>query len=277
MAIDYDLDMSAQIDALPKHAGYTRLPPRSGERYVTLHYSGINYTPTDHAGELQRILAEARYQLDHDYGDKSYPDGLLYDVVILSDGTRVKTRAKPVQLWHCGNQIGNRLSWAIHVMLGPSQEPTTLQWQATVNVIEQLCVAGNIPRPNVVGHCEWPRVTGLPQPTNVYKLLPSQSECPGKFLHARLAAWRAIPLPPEPLRSRSLPGATGPVFCSARAADHYAARGGLGVCGYPTRDEFASVGQNGVACTILRCERVLIKDGREFALLGEARSMGWLG
>lgn len=81
----------------------------------------------------------------------------------------------------------------------------------------------------------------------------------------------------DPLRARVLDGPAGAIFCSERAARFYAARGGLGVCGYPTRDEFASVGQNGQACTILRCERVLIKDGREFALLGEARSMGWLG
>jgi hypothetical protein len=59
MALITDLDLSAQIAALPKHRGYSTLPPRAGERYITLHYSGVDYPKTDKAGEIRRILDEA--------------------------------------------------------------------------------------------------------------------------------------------------------------------------------------------------------------------------
>jgi hypothetical protein len=207
MPLDYDLDYSGKIAALPKHTGYSTLPPRAGEQFVTLHYSGVNYPQTTRAGELQRILDEASYQLNHDYGQPgapAYPDGLLYDVVILSDGTRVRTRAAPVQLWHCGNATGNRLSYAIHLMLGPKQDATAAQWAAATNVIEQWRLMSSIPRADVLGHNEWPRHDGAPRPNATYTLLPEQSECPGRLLHARLVAYRAqttpLPRPEVPYR-----------------------------------------------------------------------------
>jgi N-acetylmuramoyl-L-alanine amidase len=183
-------DLSAQIAALPRHKGSSTLPPRAGERYVTLHYSGVNYGATDHAGELRRILAEASYHLNHSY-DGAYPDGLLYDLVVLSDGAIVRTRARPVQLWHSGNATSNRLSYAVHVMLGPDQDATAAQWAAVVRVFETCCFDLGIPRASVVGHCEWPRHDGPPRPSAIYTLLPEQSACPGRVLHARLVQWRA--------------------------------------------------------------------------------------
>ena len=277
-----DLDLSAQIAALPKHAGYSTLPLRTGEDYVTLHYSGVNYPATNHAGEVQRILDEARYQLNHNYGKPNapaYPDGLLYDVTVLSDATRVKTRARRQQLWHCGNLIGNSASWAVHLMLGPDQDATAQQWAATLTVIEEICAIYSIPRSAVVGHNEWPRTNGIPQPSPIYRLLAGQSECPGRVLHARLAAWRTAPPPPDRLRERTIPGPPGmkPIHCSARVADFYAARGGLAMCGYPLADEWHDESKD---CDILRCERVIIKESAQFgveqALLSEARQEEWL-
>lgn len=197
MPIQTDIDYSDEIAALPKHEGCTVLPLRSGEQFVTLHYSGVNYPQTDRAGELNRILAEARYQMGHNYGsakDPAFPDGLLYDVVILSDGTRVKTRAARQQLWHAGNVLANAKSWAVHLMLGPAQDATDLQWAATVNIFEQLSQLYGIPHSRFVGHNEWPRSGGFPQPSDTYRVLPAQSQCPGPKLHRRLAAWRAAPL-----------------------------------------------------------------------------------
>lgn len=201
MPLITDTDYSDEIAALPKHAGYSTLPVRTGERYVTLHYSGVVYPKADRAGQLQHILDEAKYQLHHNYGTATkpaYPDGLLYDAVVLDDGWRVLTRARRQQLWHCGNKVGNKLSWAVHLMLGKDQDATEAQWAGCVNIIEQLCALYVIPRMNVVGHNEWPRRDGIPQPSTTYRLLPEQSECPGKVLHARLAAWRATPVLPRP-------------------------------------------------------------------------------
>ena len=197
MPLQTDIDYSDEIAALPKHAGYTNLPLRSAERWVTLHYSGVNYPPANHEGELARILSEARYQMGHNYGsvrEPAYVDGLLYDVVILSDGTRVKTRRARQQLWHCGNKEGNARSWAVHLMLGPLQDATPIQWSSTLNIFEQLSQLYGIPKSRIVGHNEWPRSDGLPQPSPIYKTLPRQSECPGRILHQRLAQWREAPM-----------------------------------------------------------------------------------
>lgn len=104
----------------------------------------------------------------------------------------------------------------------------------------------------------------------------NKPECPGGVITPAYA----IPiLIGDPLRARTLPGVpnTPDVFCSARAALFYAARGGLPFCGFPLRDEFhdASMG-----CDVLVCERVIIKEsaqyGVEQALLSEALREGWL-
>lgn len=282
MPLDYDIDYSDEIAALPKHPNYTTLPARSGEQYVTIHYSGVVYPKTTRAGQLQRILDEARYQLGHNYGtvsDPAYPDGLLYDIVVLDDGIRVLTRSKRVQLWHVGNATGNRLSWAAHLMLGPNQDATEAQWAATVDVIEQLCAEFSIPRVNVVGHNEWPRRDGVPLPSATYKLLPEQSECPGKILHQRLADWRALPI--DPLKARQIPGPHGTYFrCGTGFYDYYQQQGGFVEFGYPLANEQRVRGQDGRDGTMMPLERAVMKyidgEGVHLALLSEAKAMGWL-
>jgi len=197
------LDLSAQIAQIPLHAGHSVLPPRGPEQYITLHYSGVDYSDRSPAAERARILEEARYQINHDYGtpgNPAFPDGLLYDIVVLSEGIAVLTRRKRVQLWHCGNVAGNKLSWAVHLMLGPNQDATDAQWTMTTRVFDALMVDCSIARVNVIGHGEWPRKTGLPQPSTAYRVLPGQSECPGRVLHGRLAAWRSS-TPPIPAAS----------------------------------------------------------------------------
>ena len=285
-SLDVDLDLSAQIDKLPKHKGYSVLPPRSGEQYITCHYSGVDYPPTDRAGELQRVLNEAAYQLHHNYGtgaEPAYPDGLLYDVVILSDGWVVRTRARRQQLWHAGNGTANARSWAVHLMLGPTQDATPAQWAKTIQVFAALGVDYGIPHGNVVGHCEWPRTTGLAQPSAMYHPLPGQSECPGRFLHQRLASWRLLPdtpTIPDPLKAERLPGPKGTTFaCSKETAGFYALNKGAALFGLVLRDEQRAVGMDGRLCSFVECERVVIKtaqpEGTHLALLDEAQSKGW--
>lgn len=282
MSFEYDQDLSGQIAALPKHAGYSTLPARTGEQYVTIHYSGVVYSKTDRNGQIQRILKEAEYQLHHNYGTAArpaYPDGLLYDVVVLDDGWRVKTRKQPQQLWHCGNAVGNKQSHTVHLMLGPNQDATEAQWAATINVIEQFCFLSSILRSNVVGHNEWPRRDGVPLPSSDYRLLPEQSECPGKLLHQRLAAWRALPT--DPLKARQIPGAHGAYFwCGTGFYDYYHQQGGFAEFGYPLADEQRVRGQDGRDGTMMPCERAVMKyvegDGAHLALLSEAKALGWL-
>lgn len=290
MSIDQliTLDLSDEIDRLPKHAGYSILPARAKERHITLHYSGVSYPPAStRSGEIQRILAEATYQLNHNYGEAGgqpfYPDGLLYDLVILSDGTIVNTRSPRVQLWHAGNTTANQTSWAVHLMLGPAQDATPPQWAATIKVFEALCADLSIGRSAVVGHCEWPRGAGAARPRRTYKpLLIAQSECPGAILHKRLVVWRAsAPVPPtDPLTAATLPGPNGASYsCSAAAAGFYLSHGGLSFLGYPLANEARSTGLDNRPCSYLTCERAVIKtvaaDPTHLALLSEASAKGW--
>lgn len=190
------IDVSPQIAALPKHRGYSLLPARFNESFITFHYSGVIYKDRSRSAELNRIVAEAKYQLSHNYGsaaNPAYPDGLLYDFVVLSDGTQVQTRARQQRLWHCGNRIGNTHSWAVHVMLGKGQDVTPAQRAGLFSLFDELRTRTNIPRNNVVSHCEWPRVDGMPVRSDTYRLLPNQSECPGSILHASVVvAYRKV-------------------------------------------------------------------------------------
>jgi hypothetical protein len=199
------IDYSDEIAALPKHRGYSVLPPRVGEDWVTFHYSAVDYADRSEAVELRRILSEASYQLHHNYGKwyaPAYPDGMLYDVVVLSSGQIVKTRGKHQQLWHVGNSIGNAKSYAVHVMLGGNQNVTPAQRQGVFNVFDALRRESGIPRQNVIAHCEWPRSVGLPIRASSYRLLPGQSACPGAVLFKSVVlAYRNMPdviTPPQP-------------------------------------------------------------------------------
>lgn len=88
--------------------------------------------------------------------------------------------------------------------------------------------------------------------------------------------------PSDPLKARTLNGPpnTPAIWCSVGAYTFYNGRGGLPFCGYPLRDEFLSTSTNGAPCSVLRCERVVIKAsggyGIEQALLDEAIRLGWI-
>jgi hypothetical protein len=114
--------------------------------------------------------------------------------------------------------------------------------------------------------------------------------CPGDAfygikpqLQARLQqALTPVPLPPDPLRAEVLPGPNGTtIYCSKDAATFYVTRGGFPLFGYPVKDEFQSTGSNNQICSILVCERAVIKNapGAEpthLALLAEAKAKGWI-
>jgi hypothetical protein len=179
------LDYTPTLAKVPLRRGYTILPDRAPESFITFHYSAVQYPDRSHNAELQTLYKECVYQMDKNWGSVSDPafiDGLAYDYTVLSDGTIVQTRKKRQQLWHCGNQIGNARSWSVHVMLGGSQDLTTAQRSGLFLLFDDLRSRSNIPRANVVGHCEWPRVNGLPVRSTFYSPQPGQSLCPGSIL-----------------------------------------------------------------------------------------------
>jgi N-acetylmuramoyl-L-alanine amidase len=190
------LDLSAEIAALPRQRGHETLPARdAAEHSVTLHYSGVVYTDRSRAAELAQVLDEARYQLGKNWGKAGKPpiygDRYMYDFGILSDGQIVRYNRERIQLWHAGNAEANAHSWSIHWMLGSDQALTAPQRASTIALLDALRADGGIDRQAVYGHCEWPRGKGAPQPSATYRLLPSQSECPGKLLHQFVVDYRA--------------------------------------------------------------------------------------
>jgi hypothetical protein len=190
------LDLTDQIAAIPLVRGHQILAPREREQYLTFHYSAVIYTDRSRAAELARIISEARFQIEKNWETRPgrppiYGDGLMYDFVVLSDGTIVRTRKRGVRLWHCNNTIGNNGSWSIHWMLGPGQDLTPAQRASSFALADALCADGDIPRHNVVAHCEWPLEKGEPVRTDHYHLLPGQSTCPGATLFPHVVAYRA--------------------------------------------------------------------------------------
>lgn len=190
------LDLSAQIAALPRRRGAQRLPLRDDpEDAITLHYSGVVYADRSRAAETARVISEAKHHLTKNWAKAGQPpiyaDRMMYEFVVLSDGQIVRTNRERVQLWHAGNEIANARSWSIHWMLGTEQALTAPQRASTVALLDALRADGDIARANLFGHNEWPRTSGAPVRMASYRLLPSQSECPGRLLHQFVVDYRA--------------------------------------------------------------------------------------
>lgn len=193
-----DLDLSAEIAALPRMQGAQRQEARVRHEWITFHYSAVVYRDRTPAAERQRMLDEADYQLRKNWEkDKTKPpiygDCFQYDFVVWSDGTIARTRdwRDPRQLWHCNNAIGNRSSIAVHVMLGGIQDLTQPQRIALFSLFDALRADWNIPRERVVSHCEWPRAARPAVVSPAYRRQVGQSACPGALLHRHIAAYRA--------------------------------------------------------------------------------------
>ena len=188
------LDLSAAIAALPRRPGAQPIPPRTRHDWITFHYSAVAYADRSTAAERARVLDEARYHLQKNWGKAGQPpiygDRFMYDLVVLSDGTVVRT-GDPRQLWHCGNAIGNETSWSVHVMLGGQQDLTQPQRLALYQVFDALRADHSIAREHVVAHCEWPKARRPAVPFPTYRQQIGQSACPGPVLFRHVAAYRA--------------------------------------------------------------------------------------
>lgn len=226
------LDLTAQIDQIPRMRGHQVLAARGHEAWSTFHYSAVVYFDRSRAAELRRILDEARYQIGKNWAKPGQPpiygDGLMYDFVILTDGTIVRTRKRRQRLWHVNNLTGNDGSWSNHWMLGPGQDLSPEQRRSSFALADAQRADSGIPRDHVVAHCEWPLTRGAARPSAVYKRQFGQSACPGPLLHQHVAAYRAgLDTPAAPLRFRVVmeanvrqgPGTTFPIAGVMREGD----------------------------------------------------------
>lgn len=189
--------------------------------------------------------------------------------------------SKKYQAWHAGGQQGNGTWTAQPAFANPASfgielhkslpDPfyPDIQLSALAWLLQQLAAQFGIPPTLIDTH-------GQIAIAGPYK----RKTDPDKWPHADFVAWRDALFQTDPLRARTLPGAPPahmPVYCSAEAAQFYAQRGGLAVCGYPVRNEFYDTSLD---CHVLVCERTVNKRsarfGSEFALINEARMEQWI-
>lgn len=164
-------------DKLPRaqwEIGHRNGPPLG----ATLHYNG---PPVGAAGnpaaEQAQLAIDARY---HMRPDLIGGDGIQYHYAILSNGDVCQLRNETAILWHTANGVGNNTHLGIHLPLGGAQDATARQWQATIELFDQLIARYGWPgRSAILGHREWPRSDGKPQ-----------KSCPGPILFRRLQLWR---------------------------------------------------------------------------------------
>lgn len=170
--------------------------------------------------------------------------------------------------WYCNDySIGIELEHKDNSAPYPSA-----QAQALTALCKQLIAAYAIPQANVTTHRKVADDAGRDDRFD-----------PTDWTDEQFYSWvTSLYAPTDPLKARTLPGTPGspPRSCSAGAYTFYGQRGGLTMCGYPLADEFQASGQNGQPCSVLVCERVVIKSssgyGVEQALLAEALTQGWL-
>jgi hypothetical protein len=99
---------------------------------------------------------------------------------------------------------------------------------------------------------------------------------------AQIEQWcvKAAALLIDPLHATTIAGVDGREFrCSAAAKTFYDANKGAALLGLAREDERAVVGRDGRACSVLPCERAIIKvapEGPHLALLDEAVDKEWI-
>lgn len=160
------LDLRGSLERTSWSIGRRNGPPTS----ITLHYNGPPVARRTRDGEIAQLKFDAGFHI----GPYLNADGLQYHFAVLSDGTIAQARDLEAILWHCGHQVGNTTSIAVHLPLGGAQDATPPQWEATTRLFDALIVRfGLAGRQSVKGHQEW-----------------KDTECPGQPLMARLRTWR---------------------------------------------------------------------------------------
>jgi hypothetical protein len=171
---------------------------RTGFDWLTLHYNGPSVAAAGNPdGEIKQLQIDAQFHIDkvwgHDGATPLHGQRIMYDLAVLSDGSAYVLGDPDDLLWHCGNAIGNAQSYALHLPIGGVQDVTEPQWQTTIRIYEQLAEHHGWPGTSrLVGHCEWPRKSN-DQPvlsTDIYRVQPEQSMCPGVNIATRMIAYR---------------------------------------------------------------------------------------
>jgi hypothetical protein len=126
-------------------------------------------------GLLDQLIADSNWQMRAGWGGTvNGADGLMYHLVVASDGQVYQTRYIDALLWHCAQSEGNSRGLALHFPLGIGQLPTALQLASAFRVSDLLRARYQITLNRTLGHLEWKHAT----------------LCPGPNLMAHLIAYR---------------------------------------------------------------------------------------
>ena len=96
------------------------------------------------------------------------------------------------------------------------------------------------------------------------KSCPGGAISPAFYVQCAKDGWTAYQAQTNPLRAKTLEGASGMVYCSAVAYNFYVINGGFSLFGFPVEDEKQYTLHNGQICTVLKCQRVAIKTSPQF-------------
>jgi hypothetical protein len=161
-------DLRPRLSVKPSNSRRARRRPVTS---LTLHYNGPRVSGFGNVDRELRQIVDINVPSQQ---QRLGADSLMYHLCVLSDGSIHQTRDYELQAWHCRNSVGNDQSLAIHLPLGGTQDATSAQWQATVNLFDALIRDFSLSGPDAVkGHLEW-----------------AASECPGPFLMTRLRRYR---------------------------------------------------------------------------------------
>lgn len=135
-------------DELPRHkTKQYRTRKASQIRQIIIHHSATKPNSIDGRRDAQAFA-------EHHISVRGWP-GIGYDYVIGLDGTVWKTNRNDAVNYHAGNanalSLGICLAGTFNV-----QSPPPAQWQAAVNLTQQLMAAYGISAERVLGHREVP-------------------------------------------------------------------------------------------------------------------------
>lgn len=175
MALVFDKDLRPILKRADWSIGNRSGVPVS----ATIHYNG---PAVGGAGnplrEIDQLLFDAQYHIDKNWSNKEGQyqpgDGIMYHIAILSDGQVCQLRNLDAILWHCGSEVGNRTSLAIHFPIGGTQRATERQWESAKALFTSLMHTYKwSSRNSIKMHKEW-----------------KATDCPGADLTNRLKLWR---------------------------------------------------------------------------------------
>lgn len=155
--------------SLPRASWTWATRPISFIKRITVHYDGV-FAP-DQYNEMDRLISEAAYHREKDWGGGARGDGFMYHISISRSGAIRWCRNLEEITWHCGNP--NTTAMAVKLDGGEGQIYTQAQansLQVVLDILTTKCPEFPADRKDVYGHLEMAQFGG------------TATKCPDQFL-----------------------------------------------------------------------------------------------